>query len=575
MSVIEDYVEEKSWRNKANANHNKSFSGLQSMISGTELAKDAIQKFGKYGKRHLDGAYHLHNLEGGVYAPYCNGNDLLSLLQRGLYNPVGVSSKPAKHFSTVLDHIVNFTYIMTGEFMGAQAWRSLDVLLAPFIHFDKLNQEQVEQEMQQMIWGFAYPMRPSFQTPFVNITFDLRPSEFHKDMPITIGGETKIKYTYSDFQDEIDMLNKAFLNIMIKSPDGKQPFTFPMPTYNITKDFKWDNEISDLIFELAASWGSCYFANLTNTNLKESDALSMCCRLRLDLNEVHRASGGIWNFGNNTGALAVHTINLPRIGYLSNGNEKKYFRILDEMLSDGKEYLLRKKEYIRQGVDKGLFPMSEAFIGDKLFNTYFLTIGINGLNESSINFCGKNILENVDWCERVLQYCRDKTIEFQKTSGHLFNFEATPAEGSSYSLARIDREKFPSIFTQGDEKEPYYTGSSLIPASYDMSLPDVLEHQNRLQKYYTGGSVLHIDQGELWGASAVKDLIRAVCKNTELPYITWSPSYHVCPTHGKSGGKACCEKSVVYSRPVGYIRPVTNFNIGKAREFKDKKFFRT
>lgn len=571
--LIEEYVEESTWRTKANANHNKSFSGLQSHIAGTVLARDAITKFGRIGKRHLDGVLHLHNLEGGIYSKYCNGNDLLTLLQKGLINVGSVSAKPAKHFNTALDQIVNYTYLMTGEFMGAQAWRDLDILLAPFVYNDQLKYDQVKQEIQQLIWNLSFNLRPGYQSPFTNITFGLRPSKYYKEL--TVGIENYKTNTYTDFQDEIDLINNAFLDIMIDGPGDGKPFTFPMPTYNITKDFKWDSEIADKIFQLASTWGTPYFANYINTDLSEEDSLSMCCRLKLNLKEVQKVSGGIWNFGANTGSLAVFTVNMSRIGYLSNGKEEKFFKILDNILEDGRDYLIEKKKYIEQGSKAGLFPMTSSYIGEKLYKTYFLTIGINGLNECSVNFCEHDILQNIDWCDKVLKHIAEKVLSFQQETGHLFNFEATPAEGCSYSLARLDREKFPDIFTQGDNKVPYYTGSSLIPAKYDISFPDAVRHQEKLQQNYTGGTVFHIDLGEMAGAGAIKDLVRATCKNTKLPYITWSPSYSICPIHGKWGGKeSCCEQSQIFSRVVGYYRPVTRFNQGKFQEFKEKKFFR-
>jgi ribonucleoside-triphosphate reductase len=575
--LIEEYVGKSSWRSNANANWNYSFSGLQSHIAGTILAKDAINKYGKYGKRHSDGSYHIHNLEAGVYGRYCNGNDLLGLLQKGLYNPSGVSAKPAKHFSTALDHVVNMTYILTGEFAGAQAWRDLDILLAPFVDEDDLDYNEVKQELQEMIWSFSFPMRPSFQTPFINLTFGLKPSKYYKELSPVIGGQYKKDATYSDYQDEIDMINEAFLDIMIEGPGDGKPFTFPLPTYNINKTFDWDNDISDSIFELASKWGTPYFANYVNSTMSEEDALSMCCRLRLNLKEVQRVSGGIWNFGSNTGSLAVFTVNLPRIGYMANGNEEKFFNILDTVLRDGKEYLLMKKDYIKKSIKLGLFPMTNSYVGDKLNKTYFLTIGINGLNECSVNFCNEDILTNNVWCENVLKHIAAKVLEFQVETGHLFNFEATPGEGCSYSLARIDTEKFPGIFTQGSENSSYYTGSSLIPSNIEIGIIDALKHQEQLQKHYTGGTVFHIDLGDDSGCgiSGIKSMIRATCTHNTLPYITWSPSYSICPVHGKNLGKGnCCEKSEVYSRVVGYYRPVDRWNIGKKEEFKTKQFFK-
>jgi len=573
-NIIDEYVDESTWRIKSNANTGKSLSGLQSHISGTIMAKDALKRLGVIGKKHIDGNYYLHDLSGGIYSPYCSGNDLLNLLQKGLINVGSVAAKPPKHFTTALDQMTNFTFLMTGEFQGAQAWVNPDILLAPYIHKDKLTYNEVKQELQQFIWNLSFSLRPGFQSVFSNLTFGLRPSKYYENLPVNIGGELLGNTTYSDYQDEIDIFNKAFIDIMIEGPGEGKMFTFPLPTYNITKDFNWNGEIENKIFDLAAKWGSPYFSNYIGTDGNEDDNLSMCCRLRLDTKEIQKVSGGIWNLGSNTGSLAVFTINLPRIGYISNGNEKKFYKILDQVLNDGKKYLLMKKEFIRKGVNYGLFPMISEYIGKKLFKTYFLTIGINGLNECSMNFCEQDIIENLKWCDEVSKYIRNRVHQFQVESGQLFNYEATPAEGASYSLAKTDVEKYPDIFTQGERDEVYYTGSSLIPSNYDVLLPDALDHQNVLQQNYTGGTVFHIDIGEMGSSNGIKDLIKAVCTRTQLPYVTWSPSYSICPIHGKTGGKGCCDQAEVYSRVVGYIRPTSKWNKGKKREFDDKKFFK-
>lgn len=572
--TIEEYLSNNSWRIKANANHNRSFSGMQSLISGTALAKHALSHLGKIGRKHLGGDYHLHNLEAGLVGRYCNGNSALSLLQRGLINVGGVNAKPAKHFATALDQLVNFTYLMTGEFAGAQGWRDLDVLLAPYIAKDNLSYDVVKQDLQQFIWNLNFNLRPGYQSPFVNITFGLRPSKYYEDLPVLVGDIIPNDH-YIDYQDEIDLFNKAFFDILIESPDGISPFVFPMPTINITKDFKWNSEISDKIFELASKWGTPYFSNYLNTDLSEEDALSMCCRLKLNLKDVQKFSGGIWSFGENTGSLAVFTINMSRIGYMSNGNDKKFYRILDSVLEDGRDYLIKKKQYVQEGSDRGLFPMTDTYIGEKLYKSYFLTIGINGLNECSQNFCEQNIIENERWCEEVLKYISKRVLEFQQETGHLFNFEASPAEGCSHSLARLDREKFPDIFTQGTQDEPYYTGSSLIPYNIEMSLPDAIRNQEKLQRHYTGGTIFHIDTGEMASAKSIKNLIRSTLTHSTLPYATWSPTITNCPIHGKQGGRGCgCEKSETWTRVVGYYRPTNRFNKGKFKEFEEKKFLK-
>ncbi len=573
-TLVDEYVKKSTWRINSNANWNFSHSGMQSHIAGTVLAKDALTKLGKFGKKHLNGDYHIHNLEGGIYGRYCNGNDLLTLLQKGLINIGGVRAKPASHFSSLLDQISNFTYLMTGEFQGAQGWNYIDVLVAPFIKKDGLTYEQVKQEVQQLIWNLSFNLRPGYQSPFCNFTLGLRPSKFYTEMSPIIGGEP-LKATYSDFRDEIDMFNNAFLDIMIDGPGDGKPFTFPLPTYNITKDFDWDSEISYKIFDLASTWGSPYFSNLVNSDLSENDITSMCCRIRINHKEIQKVSGGIWSLGNNTGALAVHTTNMPRLGYLSNGNEKKFYRLLDSALEDGKNYLLQKKEWIKKGDDIGLFPMTSEYIGDKLYKTYFLTFGQNGLNECSINFCEQNIIENVNWCEEVTKYISEKILGYQEETGQLMNFEEVPGEGCSHSLARIDKEKFPDIFAQGTENAPYYTSASQIPYNIEMTLVDAIKHQERFKQHYTGGSVFHIDSGEACSPESVRNLIRKVCNNSTIPYMTWNPSYVVCKKHGKTFGKEqCCNDGEVINRVVGYLRSTNTWGIGKKQEYKEKKFLR-
>lgn len=578
MKVIDEYVNKSTWRLNSNANWNFSFSGLQSAISGKALALDAIEKFGTFGKKHKDGSYHLHNLEGGVYGRYCSGNDLMKLLQGGLYNPAGVSAKPAKHLGTAIDHIINMTYMLTGEWQGAQAWSHMDILLAPYVRRDRLTQDEVQQEMQRLIWSFSFPMRPNFQSPFTNLTFGLRPNKYFKNLTPFAGDKIYKNVGYDDFQPEIEMIDKAFLDVMIEGANGTG-FPFPLPTFNITKDFKWNN-VSDpetveyKIFDLAAKWGSPYFSNYVSTNISEEDMLSMCCRLRIDTSQIQRVSGGIWAFGNNTGSLAVFTINMSRLGYLSRGNEVRFYKLLDRQLEDAKNYLLLKKKYVSEGKDIGLFPMTNHYVDKKILETYFLTVGHNGLNECSVNFSGLDILENETWCAEVLKYMRNKVFEMQTSSGQLFNFEATPAEGCSYSLARIDREKFDDIFTQGTPEAPYYTGNSMIPMNTDINVDRALKNQENLQQHYTGGCIFHIDEGVEYSPKAVANYIRRVCSNYTLPYVTWSPTLSFCPDHGKTYGNACCDKAEVQTRVVGYFRPVSRFNIGKKQEFTEKKFLK-
>ena len=823
---------------------------------------------------------------------------------KGLINPVGISSKPAKHFDVIMDHIVNFTYMMTQEFSGAQAFNDIDILIAPYIFYDDLNYEQVKQVIQRLIWNMSFPLRSGFQSVFLNFSLGLRPSKYYDNKPIIHPKAEFMGDGYNTYQKEIDMFNKALLEVMIEGSDG-HPFTFPLLTYKITKDFNWDSKISNLIFQYAAKWGGPYFSNYLNTDFDENDALSMCplhpkekvlikstryqrfefsdignlsekeyevysngkfvkgkfikydnqemikitlannheitmsknhlnfvmngknseqkivkaselnnemylpyslnifegkggnrelgylvgasagdgsfgnsdaltfclckkgkkvdarnkiieisekyfganytedikenemgtflniysrgvhglcsefvrgiktdrylspkifemskefregfiegyyatdggnrhriytssiemvkclnmlaatlgtttaiqiddrketfegytrnapnyavlfyqlnresygniwfkennklwikiktietkensnaycfevsnnepiftvgttgilthnCRLRLNINEIQKISGGLWSFGNNTGSIAVATINMPQLGYITKGDEKAFYLRLDSLLEEAKQYLLLKKEYVMKGINLGLYPMIKNYISGKMALSYFLTIGITGLNECSINFCGKNIIENAEWCEEVLKYIKQRTFEFQQETGQLINFEATPAEGCGHTLAKLDKKNYPDMFIQGNDSSVYYTGSSFCPNNIKLSLSEAIRHQEKLQRHYTGGTVFHLDIGEEASAESVKKIIKSICTETTLPYVTWSPTYGICPIHGQTYGKEpCCEKSEIMSRIVGFYRPISRWNAGKLSEFKSKKFIK-
>ncbi len=407
---------------------------------------------------------------------------------------------------------------------------------------------------------------------FLNFSLGLRPSKYYDNKPV-IHPKAEEGKTYNDFQIQTDMFNKALLEIMIEGSGGL-PFTFPLLTYKITKDFKWDSEISNLIFQYASKWGGPYFSNYLNTDFDENDALSMCCRLKLDVKEIQKVSGGLWSFGNNTGSIAVATINMAQLGYITKGNEDAFYLRLDNLLDEAKQYLILKKSYVLKGIDLGLYPMIKNYIGKKMASTYFLTIGINGLNECSMNFCGENIINNAKWCEEVLKHIKTKTLQFQQETGQLFNFEAVPAEGAGPSLAKIDSKNYPDMFIQGNDSSVYYTGSSFIPHNIKLSLSEAILHQEKLQRHYTGGTVFHIDSGECNASpESVKKIIKSVCEKTELPYITWSPTFCTCPIHGNTNGKiVCCENGEVISRIVGFYRPISRWQKGKKSEFDTKEF---
>lgn len=571
MKEIEEYINQVTWRIQENANTNFSLSGLKSYLASTFLARDAIGHMPRAaGQYHINGAIHVHDLDGGQFSPYCLGADLLKVLQIGIKTP-GAISKPAKHFDVLVDHLVNMTYMYTQEWNGAIAWRDFDILAAPFVAYDNLSYDQVKQNMQRLIFNLSYPLRAAYQNPFTNITFALKPPSYYKNMNVIVGGKVQDE-KYSYFQDEINMINLAFCDIMIEGDELGRPHTFPLPTYNITEDFDWDSNVADKIFEMTAKYGLPYFSNyLGNETYKVSDSVSMCCRLRLNTKEINKVTGGIWNYGSNTGSLAITTINLSQIGHLSK-DDNQFYQRLDRILEACKEYLLWKKERIKWGFEHGLMPVSYEYI--HTLDTFFLTIGIIAMNEACINLHQKNIVEDEIFAEQVTKYISDKTFQFQRETGHLFNFEATPGEGASYRLAKIDRKRFPDIFTQGTNETPYYTGSNMIPANHPFQL-DFIDHQQKMQKYFTGGSILHMYFGEPATAGAVKNIIKGMCTSTILPYISYSPIYSICSKHGihyKMDGicPTCGEQGEVYSRVVGYYRPVSKWNVGKQQEFRDR-----
>jgi len=574
MKEIQEYIHKSTWRVHENANTNFSLSGLKAHIASTFLARDCISHMpGAARQYHINGAIHCHDLDGGQYTPYCLGADLLKLIQMGVKTDAA-KSRPAKHFDVLVDHLVNITYMYTQEWNGAIAWRDFDILAAPFIRHDNLTYKQVKQNIQRLVFNLSYPLRAAFQNPFSNITFALKPPSYYKDITPIIGGKPlEDETTYADYQPEIDMINLAFCEVMIEGDEYGHPHTFPLPTYNITSDFDWYSPVADKIFELTAKFGLPYFANyLGNDKYKVEDAVSMCCRLRLKTNEIQRISGGTWNYGSNTGALAVCTINTAQIGYLSK-TEEEFYKRYDLVLEAAKEYLLWKKEQIQFAFDNNLMPVSKSYIHS--LNTFFLTIGIIAVNEASMNFCGKDILHNSEWCEKVTKYAADKTLQFQQETGHLFNFEATPGEGTSYRLARIDKRRFPDIYTQGTYEIPFYTGSNLIPADNPFQME--YEHQERMQQYFTGGSILHLYYATYFSRDRIRELIKNMCTDTTLPYLSYSPVYCICSLHGihyKKDGicPICGEQGEVYSRVVGYYRPVSKWNLGKRAEFKNRIF---
>jgi ribonucleoside-triphosphate reductase len=532
---------------------------------------------------------HIHDL--GVLGAYCVGWDLKDLLISGFGGVSGkVESKPARHFRTALGQIVNFFYTLQGEAAGAQAFSTFDTYLAPFIHYDGLTQKDVEQALQEFFFNMNVPTRVGFQTPFTNITLDMTVPDFMKDEPVVVGGKVMDK-TYGDMQAEMEMFNRAFADVMSQGDSKGRVFTFPIPTYCVTKDFDWDSPLAEKIFEVTAKYGVPYFSNFINSDMKPEDVRSMCCRLRIDNRELAKRGGGFFGANPLTGSIGVVTLNLPRIGYLSK-DENEFFERLESMMEIARDSLEVKRKVLDTFTESGLYPYSKHYLRGvkaqhgKYWRNHFSTIGIVGLNEAILNLFGVNIgsLEGTDFAIRVLSFMRNKLIDFQKETESMFNLEATPAEGTSYRLARIDKKKHPDIIVANEKNvaagaAPFYTNSSQLPVDYEVDLFEALEHQDKLQTLYTGGTVFHIFLGERihsWKAAA--ELIRKVSWGSRLPYFTLTPTFSICPTHGYMVGEhkqcpTCGDKCEVYSRVVGYLRPVDQWNDGKQAEFAIRHTF--
>ncbi len=587
---FDQYLEKLDWEVQENANMAFSLQGLNHygvsyIIKSYWLNKIYTQEIREANE---SGDLHIHNLD--TLGPYCAGWDLYDLLLKGFGGVIGkVESKPARHLRTALGQIVNFLYTLQGETAGAVAFSNFDTLLAPFIRYDNLNYQQVKQALQEFLFNMAIPTRVGFQCPFSNITLDLRPSAVFAKQPVISGGQPQ-KETYGEFKEEMKVLDKALYETMLEGDSRGRPFHFPIPTINITKDFPWDDPSFDLMFEASAKYGTNYFANYINSDMKPEDVRSMCCRLRLDLKELYnRGGGGLFGSGSLTGSLGVVTINLPRIGYLSK-TKKEFFERLGKMMDISKESLEIKRKVLENFIEKGLYPYSKYYLSGikqirgKYYANHFSTIGLVGLNEALLNFIGENIASKRGrkFALEVMDFMRDRLVEYQKETGQLYNLEATPAESTAYRLCRKDKEKYPEIVAAGTKKIPYYTNSSQLPVDYTNDAFEALKLQDDIQCKYTGGTVLHLFLGEkVSDIQTVKTLVKKIFENFKLPYITFTPTFSICPSHGYLEGEHfLCPKCTikqpceVYSRIVGYYRPITQWNEGKQEEFKDRKEFK-
>ena len=589
VGMVDQYLGELDWEVHENSNMAYSLQGLNNYVSSAIIKKYWLNKIYplEIRKAVQEGDLHIHNLQ--TLGAYCCGWDLYDLLLKGFRGVFGkVESKPPKHFRTALGQLVNFFYTLQGESAGAQAVSSFDTLLAPFIRYDNLNYQQVKQAMQEFLFNCAIPTRVGFQTPFTNVTLDINPPSTFAKQPVIVGGQLQ-KETYADFQEEMNMFNRAFYEGLIEGDAKGRPFTFPIPTVNITKDFDWDNNVLEPLWEATAKYGVNYFSNFINSEMKPDDVRAMCCRLRLDKRELYQRGGGLFGSNPLTGSIGVVTINMPRIGYLSR-TKKDFFERLDHLMDLAKESLEIKRKTIERLTEKGLYPYSRYYLEGvkkmrgQYWANHFSTIGLIGMNEALLNFKqikqGIATKKGVEFAKETLTFMRERMIKYQTENDNMYNLEATPAEGTSYRLAKTDKEKYPDIITAGD-KVPYYTNSSQLPVNYTDDIFEALGLQDRLQTKYTGGTVLHLFLGErINDYQVVKKLLKRIFEKYHLPYITFTPTFSICPVHGYiSGEHFTCPKCVVpqtcevYSRIVGYLRPVQQWNEGKQEEFRERELF--
>lgn len=535
-ATMDGYLAQSDWRVKENANVNFSLGGLILHNSGTVTANYWLKNIytPEIAEAHRTCAFHIHDLS--MFSGYCAGWSLRQLIQEGLGGvPDKITSKPAAHLSTLVNQIVNFLGIMQNEWAGAQAFSSFDTYLAPFVRTDKLDYNGVKQCIQSYVYGVNTPSRWGSQAPFTNITLDWVCPDDLRDKKAIVGGKEQ-EFTYGDCQEEMDMINKAFLELLLEGDAVGRGFAYPIPTYNITKDFKWDSENAKLLFEITSAYGTPYFQNFINSDLNPSDVRSMCCRLRLDKRELRKRGGGLFGSDEFTGSLGVVTINLPQIGYLAKTEEEFYAR-LDYLMDLAKQSLCIKRKVIQKLLDNGLFPYTRRYL--KTLDNHFNTIGLCGMNECCLNFLGVNIVDpkGYAFASDILDHMREKMQDYQEKTGELFNLEATPAESTSYRLARHDKANYPGIITSGKD-EPYYTNSSQLPVDYTSDVFDALDHQEKLQTKYTGGTVFHTYLGErIKDWRTCRDLVRKVFTNYRIPYFTVSPTYSICPIHGYIAGE--------------------------------------
>ncbi|MFA5385320.1 MAG: ribonucleoside triphosphate reductase [Eubacteriales bacterium] len=592
VDLVDQYLQKLDWQVNENSNMAFSLQGLNNYISSEISQIYWLNKIypAEIRDAHISGDFHIHDLN--ILSVYCVGWDLFDLLVEGFKGVSGkVESKPARHFRSALGQIVNFFYTLQGEAAGAQAFSNLDTLLSPFIRYDKLSYTEVKQALQEFIFNINVPTRVGFQTPFTNVTLDLTVPKYFLDQPVIIGGKMQDD-TYKDFQKEMDMFNKAFLEVMLEGDARGRVFTFPIPTYNISKDFNWDNTDLNILWEVTAKYGVPYFSNFINSDMNPEDARSMCCRLRIDNRSLEKKGGGLFGSNPLTGSIGVVTLNMPRLAFLSK-DEHDFFVRLEPLMVLAKQALEIKRKVLERLTEGNLYPYAKYYLINikehmgAYWKNHFATIGLLGMNEACLNLLGKNIASPAGqkFSCLALDFMRSKLIEFQQETQNNYNLEATPAEGTSYRLARKDKDKFPQIMCANEDSfinggEPFYTNSTQLPVNYTDDVFEALDLQDEIQSKYTGGTVLHIFAGERVEDPAVaKKLIRKICENYHVPYFTFTPVFSVCPSHGYLSGEQkkcpeCGTQCEVYSRVVGYLRPLNQWNKGKQEEFALRKPFK-
>ena len=589
IATITEYLDRSDWRVNANANQGYSLGGMMLNTSGKVVANYWLSQVypAVAGQAHRNADLHIHDLD--MFAGYCAGWSLKDLLQQGFNGvPGAIAAGPAKHFSSAVGQIVNFLGTLQNEWAGAQAFSSFDTYMAPFVRLDDMTYAQVKQCMQELIFNLNVPSRWGTQTPFTNLTFDWTcPADLADEHPLI--GDDVCDFAYGDLQAEMDLINRAFMEVMTEGDAEGRVFTFPIPTYNITRDFDWDAPNTELLFTMTAKYGLPYFQNFINSELDPGMIRSMCCRLQLDLRELLKRGNGLFGSAEQTGSVGVVTINMARLGYLHADDEAALTARLDELLEIGRDTLELKRTVIQHHIDAGLFPFTKRYLGT--LDNHFSTLGVNGMNEMVRNFT-HDAYDLTDprghaMCVRLLDHVRDKMVEFQEATGHLYNLEATPAEGTTYRFAKEDRKRYSGILQAGTEANPYYTNSSQIPVGYTDDPFEAQEMQEELQTKYTGGTVLHLYMNErISSAAACKELVRRSLTAFRTPYITITPTFSICPVHGYLVGEhLTCDKCAelhpeaepveceVWTRVMGYFRPVRSFNIGKKGEYAERQMF--